>query len=336
MARRDIVVIGASAGGVEPLRTVVAGLRKDLPAAVLVVLHMSPSVRTRLPEILARTGALPAVQAVHAAPIHSGAIYVAGPGRHLLVHGDRIRVANGPRENGHRPAVDPLFRSAARWYGPRVIAVVLSGALDDGTTGAFAVRLAGGVVIAQTPEDALHPSMPANVVEAGLADHVVPVAGIAPLIQRLVHEEVPNVERPRAVSSMAPESLERDDAMEDPESPPAAPASSFTCPECHGALWELKDGGLVRYRCRVGHAFAPESFMAYQTSHVEEALWTALRALEESAALAKRLADRSRAQGLAASARRYDEKERDAEERAEVIRGVLDPRGSGDVARREG
>lgn len=322
MATRNIVVIGASAGGIEPLRTIIGKLPADFPATVLVVVHMSPSSRSVLPEILTRSSALRVIHARDGLRVEAGTVVVAPPDCHLLFHGERLRVSRGPRENGHRPAVDPLFRSAARWHGSRVVSVVLSGVLDDGTSGSLVVKNGGGVVIAQSPDDALYASMPASVIQTVGADHVASTEELPLLLDRLVREEIEPQERD---DDMLHPDTEDEDMLEDPETPPSGPASTFTCPECHGALWELKDGELVRYRCRIGHAYAPESLMDHQWSHVEDALGIAYRALEESSALSKRLGERAKTQGLGEVARLYAEKQADADARAKVIRAALEP-----------
>ena len=185
---RDVVVIGASAGGVEALRTLVSGLPADLPAAVFVVLHMLPAGRSVLPEILARTSRLPVQAAEHGAPIERGRIYVALPDRHLLIDADRIDLSTDPPENLHRPAVDPLFRSAAHAYGARVVGVVLSGALDDGAAGLQTIVENGGGAIVQTPSDALYPSMPRAALQGSPDAWVVPIADMAEAVWTMTAE----------------------------------------------------------------------------------------------------------------------------------------------------
>jgi len=190
MARRDIVVVGASAGGVETLRQLVQTLPAGLPAAVFVTVHFPPQGASGRPRILSRCGALPAIHAAHGDAIVNGRIYVAPPDHHLLVHRDYIALARGPRENGNRPAVDPMFRSAAVAFGERVIGIVLSGMLDDGTAGALAIKRAGGVAIAQDPRDALFPSMPQCAIERARVDHVLPVSKIGAAVFQFVTEEM--------------------------------------------------------------------------------------------------------------------------------------------------
>lgn len=319
----DIIVIGASAGGVEALSTVVRALPGDLAAAVFVVVHFPSYATSVLPDILARRGKLPVRHAVDGEPIEQGRVYVAPPDRHLLLGADGIRLARGPRENGHRPAVDPLFRSAAQAFGGRVIGVVLSGNLDDGTAGLAAVKRRRGLAVVQDPDTADYPGMPSSAAAHVEVDHVVPLEEVAELLVRLVDVPAPQeepvtdrrMEFENAVSAMDPAAM---DANERPGTP-----SGYSCPECHGVLWELDDSDVLRFRCRVGHAFGAETLMAEQGGHVEEALWTALLALRERAALSSRMATKMTERGNRISAGRFAEQAGDADRRARVIEEVL-------------
>jgi two-component system chemotaxis response regulator CheB len=190
---RDLVVVGASAGGVHALRAVVHGLPRDLDAAVLVVLHIPPGAPNALSNILAYSGPLPAVSARDAAPIERGHIYVAPAGQHMLVRDGRIGLSSGPAENGHRPAIDPLFRSAARYYGPRVIGVILSGSGSDGTAGLAAIAERGGIPVVQDPDTALHRSMPCTAMRHLAVDHVLHPASIGGLVAELTGRTPPAV-----------------------------------------------------------------------------------------------------------------------------------------------
>ncbi len=324
MPGRDIIVVGASAGGVEALMGFARCLPRNLPAAVFVVLHLPSDAKSVLPQILDRAGPLPAARAVDGESIEHGRIYVAPPDFHLLLEPGRVRLSRGPRENHHRPAVDPLFRSAARFYGPRVVSVVLSGTLDDGASGTFAVKMRGGVAIVQNPAEALFSSMPESAATYAEVDRSLPVAEMGPLLARLAAEPVAEegvVPVSRELEIEAKIAAMESGAVHDNERP--GTPSGFACPECSGALWELQDGDLVRYRCRTGHAFTASALLADQSVGLEDALWTALRVLEEQAALAHRLADRSRDRGQPTIVRRFEEQERDATERAEVIRRLL-------------
>jgi two-component system chemotaxis response regulator CheB len=193
MPGHDIIVIGFSAGGVDALVRLVQGLPSNLPAALFVVHHFPASAVSVLPSILSRAGALPATHATDREPIECGRIYVAPPDRHLLLNNGRILVTRGPRENGHRPAIDPLFRTAAKAHGSRVIGVLLSGTMDDGTAGLMAIKRSGGMVVVQDPRDALYGGMPASAIEQVEVDHIVPASDLAPLLIRLVNE--PGAER---------------------------------------------------------------------------------------------------------------------------------------------
>lgn len=254
-ATRDVVVVGASAGGVEALRDLVSGLPADLPAAVLVVLHLPAQSDSALPAILSRSGRLPAGAARDGDSIESGRIYVAPPDHHLAVVGDCLALTRGPRENGHRPAVDVLFRTAARVLGPRVVGVVLSGALDDGTAGMLAIAARGGVTVAQDPKEALYPAMPHSVVEHVEPDHILPARSIGPLLGQLCREGV----KLRSVPA-GPPHLQREADMAEfdrdtlTSEEPTGAVSDLTCPDCAGTLYDMQDRGMLRFRCRVGHA----------------------------------------------------------------------------------
>jgi two-component system chemotaxis response regulator CheB len=324
MPGHDIIVVGASAGGVEALRTLAGGLPADLPAAVFVVLHLPAQAPSMLPVILARSGPLETLHPADHEPIIPGRIYVAPPDCHLLVERDRARVVRGPKENRHRPAVDPLFRSAARAYGPRVIGVILSGTLDDGTAGLLAVKQRGGIAVVQDPDEALYPGMPRSALENVPADHIVPVAAIGGLLGELARAPAPAEAAYPVPAYMELEAkvAEMETGTVHPNEIPGTP-SVYTCPECHGTLWELQEGELIRFRCRVGHAFSSESMMAEQSESLETALWTALRTLEESASFSRRLAARASAHHHHRVAARFLERATDQERHAAVLRDIL-------------
>lgn len=322
MARRDIIVVGASAGGIEALIALVGKLPADLPAAVLVCVHLSPTHKSVLPRILSGSGPLPATHAQEGETLVPGRIYVAPPDRHMLVDGPLLRVTTGPMESGHRPAIDPLFRTAARSYGNRVIGVVLSGALDDGTAGLGAIKQRGGICIVQDPNEAIVGDMPRNALQKTDVDHCLPIEEMAVLLVTLVHEDVP-----AGPVVPVPALLEHESRIAlaglDEGGPPAGLPSAFGCPSCGGVLWELQDGDLLRFRCRVGHAFGTEALHAEQQAALEGALWAALRALEEQASLTRRMGTRARELGHSMSAGRYDMRAQSSEHQARLVREAL-------------
>jgi two-component system, chemotaxis family, protein-glutamate methylesterase/glutaminase len=323
MSRRDIFVVGGSAGSIEAVADVVSGFPADLPGSVFVVVHFPGSVTSTLPRILSRAGPMPARHAKDGEPIEPGRIYVAPPDCHLLITDAHVRLTRGPKENGHRPAIDPLFRSAAHSYGPRVVGVVLSGNLNDGTAGLLSIKQHGGVVVVQSLETALYQGMPRSAIDHVAVDHVLSPSEIPLLLSQLAIEpaEPLKVVPMREDSSL--ESQTEEIALADRQKQAGIP-STMTCPECHGTLWEVRDEELVRFRCRVGHAYSDEALLVHQSEQLEAALWTALRALEEHSALAKRLAARASSRGHSHSASSFTEQAMDAEHHASVIRTVLD------------
>jgi two-component system, chemotaxis family, protein-glutamate methylesterase/glutaminase len=325
---RDVVVIGASSGGVEALMELAGGLPSDLPAAVFVVVHVSEAAPSILPYLLDRAGPLRGVNPEDGDPIEAGRIFVAPPDHHLLLERGRVRVTRGPRENRHRPAVDPLFRSAALAYGPRVVGAVLSGARDDGTAGLWAVKRRGGVAVIQDPDDALFADMPRHAMEYVDVDHCVPLEKMAPLLDRLCREPAePTVERGAYGGVTDDMEFEAKIAGLDPgaveggEHP--GELVDFTCPECAGPLYEINEGDLVRFRCRVGHAYTAEDALNGKLEALEAALYAALNTLEESAEMADRLAARALQHGNGYAASRFEGRAQYARQQAGTIRAVL-------------
>lgn len=292
MNGRDVVVIGGSAGGLAPLKELLSLLPADFGGTIIIVLHLNPSVRSRLTEILARVTPLPVAAAVDGAPLLPGQIRVAPEDQHVLIEDGRLRVVRGPRENRHRPAVDPLFRSAAWVYGPRVVGVVLSGALDDGTAGLWAIKQCGGFAIVQEPAEAEHAGMPESAIEHVQVDEVLPVAAIARRLVELAQRddaEASTGPRPDKIKTEV-EFAKMNRDLKDMAL--LGELSPFTCPSCRGSLWELRNGDLMRYRCHTGHAFSRDTLLADQTVAIEEALYVALRAVEEKANALRRLGHR--------------------------------------------
>lgn len=327
MANRDLVVIGASAGGIEALQNILGLLPTDLDAAVLIVLHTSNHAGSLLPQIMQRTSRLPAIHPKDRTPIQKGTIYIAPPDCHMIVEGEILRVIQGPRENLHRPAIDPLFRSAASSYGRRVIGIILTGSLDDGTAGLMLVRNRGGVAIVQDPKDAMFASMPESALEQVPDAMVLPAHEIPEAVVRLTREPIPDLdasERPRDTKQAIKETkiAELDMSEIENEDRPGHP-SAFACPDCGGVLWEIEDGGFLRFRCRVGHAFTARHLGAEQRHAVETALWSALRALEESASLYRRMAERAANSYHDQTAEKFTERAENKTANARTLREFL-------------
>jgi two-component system, chemotaxis family, protein-glutamate methylesterase/glutaminase len=311
--QRDIVVVGASAGGVEALRQLVSGLPPELPAAVFVVLHVLPSGTSVLPQILARQTALTVSAAQDGEPIERGRIYVAPPDHHMLLEPGRVRLTRGPRENGHRPAVDPLFRSAARSYGQRVIGLVLSGALDDGTAGLKMISDGGGSAVVQDPAGALYPSMPRSALAHDATARPVPLEELADALCSMIDEPIEALEPTQPSGTLA---VSRNDRADESD-PRAGTITGLTCPECGGALWEHDDSGVLRFKCHVGHAYSSDSLEVSQAQALESALWAALRSLQERADMFRRLSRRT------GDGERLEAKATDADSHADILRSLV-------------
>jgi two-component system, chemotaxis family, protein-glutamate methylesterase/glutaminase len=314
----DIAVVGASAGGVEALRRLVAGIPEDHGGAIFVVLHVSSGSSSVLGDILDRAGPLPAATARHGEPVAGGRIYVAPPDRHLVLADGLVALSREPRENGHRPAIDPLFRSAARAFGRSVTGVMLSGTGDDGTAGLQAVVAAGGRALVQDPRDALYRDMPESALRHVEVDAVEPVGAIGALLAT------------RRETSMAMEGRETEQgdaphaALErGPAAPDEGGAAGLRCPECGGSLWEREQDGLLRYECRVGHAYSTESMLSQQGNSLENLLWSALGALEERADLLRRVSRRAGNAGNELTARSFARKADGVAAQAEALRVTL-------------
>ena len=327
MATRDIIVIGASAGGVQALSTLVSTLPEDLPAAVFIVLHIPANSSSFLPTILGRESNLPVAHVTDGEPIMRGRVYVAPPDQHLLIQGGRVRLVHGPKENLHRPSIDALFRSAARWGGPRVIGVVLTGARDDGKVGMRAIKLRGGITIVQDPLEAPFPSMPMSVMQDIKVDYSVALREIAPLLNQLSRQTVeeegryPVSDQVEIEAKIAQQEMESDELIASVER--LGKVSKLTCPDCHGALWEIDDQELLRYRCHVGHAYSAEPLGDGQSQLLEVALWSAVRALEEQMILAKRIVERARRSNQPHALRMFERRAQEAEEHSSIIRQLL-------------
>ena len=256
----------------------------------------------------------------------SGHVYVSSPDHHLLVKPNRtLRVVRGPQENRHRPAIDPLFRSAAQAFGSRVIGVLLSGTLDDGTAGLYAIKESGGIAIVQDPEEAIAPGMPRNALKHVEIDYCLPTQKIALLLVQLTSESLVLKESlPRSNPATAKEVkiAEFDMAEIHSEGKPGSP-SIFTCPDCSGTLFEISDGDVSRYRCRVGHAYSPENVLKAQGTALDRALWTALRMLEERIAFLRLMSSKAETSQNLGVARDFEARKKELEEQAGAIRTIL-------------
>lgn len=319
MPKRDIVVIGASAGGVEALQELVQGLPANYPGTIFIVVHTGPG--SILPEILTRAGKLSAVGAEHNTRYEPNSIYVAPPNRHLVIYDGVMHLEAGARENGSRPAIDPLFRSAARTHRGRVVGVILTGSLDDGSAGLFAVKARGGIAIVQDPAEAAAPDMPLNAMRNVQPDYCIPVAGIAPLLVKLAAEEASNGSTPVQVNPRLEPFVDPPNIIQEP--PPNETQISLTCPECSGALYEQRDGQVVNFRCHVGHSFSPETLTEGHKEALERALWTAVRTLNERVTMHRQFLRRNRNRGEELIFKRFEESVVAAERDVELLREII-------------
>ncbi len=326
MKKRDIVVMGASAGGVVALKEIVEALPADFKAPIFVVQHVSPYSPSLLPQILTHVGKLQAVHPKDGDTIRPGYIYVAPPDHHLLIEDQHILVKKGPKENRFRPSIDALFRSAAYTFGTRVIGVVLTGLLNDGASGMWSIERLGGTGIVQEPKDALYPSMPESVLEFVEVEHVVPLAEIPALLCKLTEEQAPET----------PEFSEEEMDRMETEIQIAAQEDAFsmgildmgkltplTCPECHGALVSFKEGKLIRYRCHTGHAYTASALLSEVTKSVEDAYWNTIRGLEETIMLLEQSAQAFAEGGDSEAAEQFTRKATETKEQERKLRGVL-------------
>jgi two-component system chemotaxis response regulator CheB len=323
---RDLIVVGASLGGLEVLPRFVAGLPADLEASVLIVMHMSANSAGYLPSILQNATSWPTHAALDGEALQRGHIYVAIPDHHLMVEGDRLRVTRGPRESHARPSVDVLFRSAAYYQGPRAIGIVLTGLLDDGTAGLWAIKDRGGVAIVQSPSEARYPSMPKSALQHVAVDHVLRVDEMSECLRALTREPLPGEE----ATAMSDEKLETevrialaDNAVKRSVFRLGKP-SQYTCPECHGSMVRIHEGSLDRFRCHTGHGFSARALADNGSTQVEKTLWAALAQLEEHQLILRELAQT--AEGQESEAAMYSRRLADLEKVQHRLRELaMDP-----------
>jgi two-component system, chemotaxis family, protein-glutamate methylesterase/glutaminase len=322
MANRDILAIGTSAGGFEALRFLAGEFSRDLPASVLVVIHLSSQFRSALDAVLTQAGPLPASFAVDGEKLEKRHIYIAPAERHLIVDDGHLRLGSGPRENNSRPALDPMFRSAALCCGPRSVGAVLTGTLGDGAAGLQALKQSGGVTVVQDPSDAAFAEMPTTALIRSQPDHVVSLAGMPALFEKLVRE--PAGEAVRVSSSLQYEvnvAIGGRGSMNEMDQ--IGRRSVLACPDCHGIMWEINEGELVRYRCHVGHAYSAEIMSLALDENLKRAFGSALRALEERVALAKKLQAQAIESGRTLIADSWATKAVEFEAEARVIRDSI-------------
>ncbi len=318
-----VVVVGASAGGVSALQTLAAGLPDDFPAPMLIVLHIGAH-HSVLPELLSRAGPLPAAHARQGEPLEPGRLYIAPPDHHLLLLERSVQLTRGPKQHHARPAIDPLFRSAALSWGRDVIGVILTGMLDDGTTGLQAIKQAGGLAVVQDPDDAVAPSMPESALRHVEVDHCLPLERLPGLLVSLAALPAPSrrgrlpawVYHQHALLLGEGEPMEHLNALGAP--------SPYVCPDCQGGLWEVVHSNLPSYACHAGHLFTIRSLQHAMTLAGDEALWGALRALQERALLLRHMAKLQRDAGHEANAERLDRLSEDIEQQTRLMRELVE------------
>jgi two-component system chemotaxis response regulator CheB len=322
MANRDIMAIGTSAGGFEALRFLAKGFPQNFPASILVTIHLPLQFHSSLDQLLAKAGPLPSAFANEGEAIKKSRIYIAPPGRHLLVDGERLSLGTGPRENNARPAIDPMLRSIAVCCGSRAIGVVLTGTLGDGASGLWAIKQAGGMTVVQDPKDAAFPEMPQTALKRMKPDHVAHLRDMPGLLYTLVHQRAGD-------PIVVPENLRyeveiaRDGRSSMNGMDWFGARSVLTCPDCGGLMWELKDGNMSRYRCHTGHAYTEELIAVGLDEHLKRAMATALRALNERIALAGRLRDQAEGSGQPSLAESWSRSVEKFEKEADVIRDAI-------------
>ncbi|MBW4541223.1 MAG: chemotaxis protein CheB [Myxacorys chilensis ATA2-1-KO14] len=327
MPGHDIIVIGASAGGLKALGVIVSALPADIDAVILIVQHLDPNRVSIIPDILTEVSSLPVSHPTDGEKLQPGRIYVAPPDYHLLVNQGYVRVVRGPQENRFRPAIDALFRSAARAYGSRVVGAVLTGFLDDGTVGLQAIKKRGGVAIVQDPKEAEYPSMVKNALRFVKVDHCLPLAEIPALLVRLSteaaepQEAYPVTKDIEVESKIAEQQLNTQEFLENVES--IGTRTSYTCPECNGSIWQIGDEDPLRFRCHTGHSFTADSFLSEQTQNLENALWSAIRVMEEKVTFSRQMAGRMKGHNLQKTALKYENHAKSLDEEVSLIRGII-------------
>ena len=322
MPGHDVIVVGASSGGVEALSRLAAQLPADLPASVFVVLHLLPHTPSVLAEILDRAGPLRACMPADGEPIVHGKIYVAPPDHHLIVKSDQVRLTRGPRENHNRPAIDPLFRSAAAAFRTRTIGLILSGSLDDGTSGLQAVKRCGGIALVQEPAEALYPDMPQNAINKVEVDYILPLAQMGSVLNELVLSPAPPPV-PVPDDILTEVRVAETGRGSIPVSDQLGMLTPYSCPDCGGPMWQMEHAAVPRFRCNVGHALSSQSLLIGQEEALDHALWEAVRTMEQRERLLQQMAEGERQAGRLQSAQVYEERAAESQEHSQLIRERL-------------
>jgi two-component system chemotaxis response regulator CheB len=322
MSNRDLIAIGTSAGGVEALLKLVAKLKPDIPATILVTIHLSAQFRSELDRLLSRAGPLPAHFAAHGERYRRGTIYLAPPDRHLLIEGGRIYLGSGARENNVRPAIDAMLRSVAVCCGSRAIGVVLTGTLDDGASGLWAIHQCGGLTVVQDPEDAAFSDMPQNALVMVKPDHLVALHDLPALLGKLVREPSgPPMQVPDNIAFEVNIAKGGNGTMDDMDR--LGHRSLLACPDCHGVMWEIEEGDLVRYRCHVGHSYTADVMSVALDENLRRALASAVRALEERVSLTTKLQHDAERRQHRLVATNWASRAKEAQHELDVIRQAM-------------
>ena len=327
MPGHDIIVIGASAGGLKALSTIVSSLPADIDAALFIVQHLEANKPSILPKILEDVGSLPTAHPKDQEKIQKGRIYVAPPDYHLLVNEGYMRVVRGPQENRFRPAIDALFRSAARSYGPRVVGVVLTGYLDDGTVGLMAVKKRGGVAVVQDPTEAEYPSMAKSALRYVKVDNCIQLREIPELLVRLADEPAaddsayPIPQDIEFETNIAAQQMNTKEFLDNVES--IGMRTTYSCPECNGSIWQIGNEGPLRFRCHVGHSYTGDIFIAEQTQNLENALWSAVRVMEEKVTFSRQMADRMKSYNLDNAVKKYEDYAKNLDKEVSIVRELI-------------
>jgi two-component system chemotaxis response regulator CheB len=323
---QSIITVGASAGGVESLRALVGSLPVGLDAAIFVVLHISPNFVSNLPAILSSAGKLPAVHPEDGEEIRSGHIYVAPPDHHLLIDANSVLVTRGPKENRNRPSVDALFRSAAYNHGAKVVGIVLSGALEDGTSGLWSIKRMGGVTIVQDSREAAFDSMPASALSEVEIDHCLSVHQIGPLLMKIANQPQPETV-PDPIEDRNRMAVEVSVAIDGDAFKKGimncGELTPFTCPECNGVLVKLREGKIDRFRCHTGHAYSSSALLSGVMEKIDQSYWDAMRSLEEAAMLLEHTGKSLAEAGQADAGTLFLEQARDTADQARMLRKTV-------------